>query len=380
MTTSGVLKSMKPAGAVDLVEVRRAQLGEDHRLAAHLAPPGDQAELGALGAQLLRAGLGLVGRGRQPAVGLLEHLDRFAAAAEAVVRGVAELERERVDDVLTGGGRAPRVVAPAAELDVEVDADERGALGVDPRPVRGRGRVHALLHQDLRVEVADLRPGDHQRVAALAFGAAHQQGVRGAHRRAGEEGAGRARGVELQRALVGASDARGPLGRHLVGEALLEDGHGRLGVLGGAEVLEGACPVALAEAALQGIGEQRELQLLATALAEDPADHRGRGDDVRGLEELGAERAADRDVLARHLGRVELGLEDVLVDARQVVLGVGDDPRALGDRGTSGGRRPDARGRPRCRARRPTVPRPGPGWRRPRSSRARRGPRGAGRP
>ena len=50
------------------------------------------------------------------------------------------------------------------------------------------------------------------------------------------------------------------------------------------------------------------------ALAEDPADERGGGDDVGGLPRVGALRTADRGVLAGHQRRVELGLGDVGVD------------------------------------------------------------------
>ena len=76
------------------------------------------------------------------------------------MRRVAQRHREGVDDVLAGGGGAPGVVAAVAELDVEVDAREGDALGVDPRP------VEVLLHQDLGGEVGDLRAEDRQRVAA----------------------------------------------------------------------------------------------------------------------------------------------------------------------------------------------------------------------
>ena len=54
---------------------------------------------------------------------------------------------------------------------------------------------------------------------------------------------------------------------------------------------EAFVPVSSRQARRDLDGEQGELQLLAV---EDPADHRGRRDDVRGHEELGAERPADR--------------------------------------------------------------------------------------
>ena len=40
-----------------------------------------------------------------------------------------------------------------------------GAAGVDAGQPRRGGRVDVLLHQDLRLEVGDLRAGDHQRLA-----------------------------------------------------------------------------------------------------------------------------------------------------------------------------------------------------------------------
>src|SRR5205814_3088055 len=101
----------------------------------------------ALGAQGLRARRRLVGGVRRPRVAALEHLDGQAAPAEAVMGRVTERDGEGVDDVLAGRGGAPRVVAPAAELDVEVHAGEGGAARVEAR------RVDVLLHEDLRGEV-----------------------------------------------------------------------------------------------------------------------------------------------------------------------------------------------------------------------------------
>ena len=163
----GVVEAHEADRRVDLVEVGRAQPREQHRLAADVRAPRDDAELRPQRAQRLRArGRRVAGR-RLPRVDALEHLDRLAAAAEDVVHVVlAGRHRVGVDVVLARRGRAPRVVAPAAELDVEVEADERGAAGVDAGLAGRRGGVDVLLHEDLRVEVGDLRPGDHQRLAA----------------------------------------------------------------------------------------------------------------------------------------------------------------------------------------------------------------------
>src|SRR6185295_2016181 len=94
---------------------------------------------------------------------LLQDLDRLALPAEAVVGVVAELQREGVDDVLARRGRAPRVVAPAAELDIEVGAGEGRAARVDARAGGRGGRVDVLLHEQLRREVAGLRAEDGER-------------------------------------------------------------------------------------------------------------------------------------------------------------------------------------------------------------------------
>ena len=53
-------------GGVDLVEVGVAELGVGDRLAVHRRPRDDDAQLGAERGQCLRAGGGLVGRGRDP--------------------------------------------------------------------------------------------------------------------------------------------------------------------------------------------------------------------------------------------------------------------------------------------------------------------------
>ena len=107
-----------------------------------------EAEVGALGVERLRAGRRVVGGARRPAVRLLQHVDRQALAAEAVVHRVdrrlravrlAERHRERVDDVLARRGGAPGVVAPVAEQHVQADAGEGRAARVDAR-ARARPR------------------------------------------------------------------------------------------------------------------------------------------------------------------------------------------------------------------------------------------------
>ena len=190
-----------------------------------------------------------------------------------------------------------------------------------PGPSADAGRVHVLLHQDLRVEVGDLRAGDDQRVAALRFAARDQQRVRRAGREAGEEAAGawpaalsfsvprsgRATPLRLPRRLVREALARAP-----------SPAPRRPRRRGSPRTR--AAPLRLPKRASSASASCENSQLLAAALAEDPAHQRGGGDDVGGLERL--RHAPDRGVLAGQLGRVELGLEDVLVDAGEVVLGV----------------------------------------------------------
>ena len=158
-----------------------------------------------------------------------------------------------------------------AELDVQVDARERGAVGVDP------GAVDVLLHQDLGREVGDLRAHHRQRVAAGAVAGADQQRV--GHRRAGTRAApagvgrrpervadrcawrfpARRDSAERPAAAGGAPattwltywtepgvgqrdrlrDRLARLRQRLVGERLAVDGRRRLGVVGIVEAEEG---------------------------------------------------------------------------------------------------------------------------------------------
>ena len=290
----GLVEQAEADGRVDLVLVGRAQHRVEHLLALVGAAAGDEAELRALGVQRLRAGRRLVGQVRRPGVLALQHLDRQALPAEAVVRRVAQRHREGVDDVLAGGGGAPGVVAAVAELDVEVHAREGDALGVDARA------VEVLLHEDLRGEVGDLRAEDRERVAAGRVGPRDEQRVghrlgqraelgqaqaagqrrqraarqrrrarqrrgpgqrRGARQRqvaARQQPAGRgrrrrrARDLErLERARVGRllGALRALLGLRLVREARALDGGRRVGVVEGRELLPQRAALLGAEAA-----------------------------------------------------------------------------------------------------------------------------------
>ena len=106
------------------------------------------------------------------------------------------------------------------------------------------------------------------------------------------------------------------------------DGGRRLGVVGRAEVAPDLWPGGAAVLGQRRLVDGGIAELAAAALAEDAADQRGGGDHVGPLP--GQQRLADRRVLARQLGRVELGLGDVLVDAGDVVVQVLLELDALG--------------------------------------------------
>ena len=153
----------------------------------------------------------------------------LALAAMEVVEAVsAEHLGEGVDVVGGRGGRAPGVVAAMAEQDVEVDAGEGGAAGVDARPVQ------VLLHQDLGDEVADLRPHHRQRVAGRRLPGGDQLpvgGVGGAGVGAPQRLADRAEaGAVAARALAVAS--RGVADRAGIGQGEAALGEGAAGLVG----------------------------------------------------------------------------------------------------------------------------------------------------
>ncbi len=148
--------------------------------AADRGPVLHDSVLGAEGDQLVRAGGRAVGEGRAPRVVALDLFHRHACAVEDVgrriLRGgravhVAQRHREGVDDVLSGRRRAPRVVLAAAELNVEVEAGERGAARADARALQ------LLEHEQLRGEVAGLRTEYRDGMAVVGVLAGHDQRV-----------------------------------------------------------------------------------------------------------------------------------------------------------------------------------------------------------
>ena len=165
---------------VELVHVRRAQVRVDDRLVADRRAGEHDPVGGALRLQRHQARGRRVSQVRLPRLGAGQrlHLDAVAVeqievgrGADRTAAGVAQRDRERVDDVLAGGGRRPHVVASVAELHIQVDAWERGAVGIDPRP------VDVLLHQDLGRVIGHLRTHHGERVPAGAVRGVDQQRV-----------------------------------------------------------------------------------------------------------------------------------------------------------------------------------------------------------
>ncbi len=252
--------------------------------------------------------------------------------------GSQSVQREGVDDVLARGGGAPGVVAPMAELDVQVDAREGGAARLEA------GSADVLLHEDLGREVGRLRPEDGERMAARGRCARDHQRVgcatgapaRGTKpvqqaRDAGLGGSGPARPCPgdhdvraPQRARIG--DARPlacptPRGR-LVGEASRAHRRRRIGILVGRPLAPQALPAARAEARHEAPAQLHLRELVPAALAEDAADQRGGRDEVRAPPWRRSEGPVDGGVLPGQLGHVEPGLGDVRVDARDVAVAV----------------------------------------------------------
>jgi len=122
---------------------------------------------------------------------------------------------------------------------------------------------------------------------------------------------------EDRRAAIRDRHADGLAGNPRAGEAAA-GGRDGLGVVGGAKAAPQLLAAALAEADVEVLSQQGRAELAAAALAEDAPHERRDRHDVLGRPRVGTQRPADRRVLARELGGVELGLGDEPVDARGV--------------------------------------------------------------
>ncbi len=243
-----------------------------------------------------------------------------------------------------------------AQLHVEVRARERRAVGVDART------VDVLLHQDLGGEVGDLRSHHRDRVPGAAVRGADEQRVRHRAREGEEAGTGVAprplrvggrvrhrapdHGIdELHRARVRQRDRLerllGRLRERLVRERRAVNRRGGFGIVGCVDAVEGGVAGGVAapwrtararqlrrtwhvralgtELARQILVQDRVVQLVAAAVAEDATDERRDRHDVFEREWLRSLRHQQRAVLGWHQQRVLLGRGDIRVDAGDVV-------------------------------------------------------------
>ena len=208
------------------------------------------------------------------------------------------------------------------------------------QPVRP---VDLHLHEDLRRVVAHLRAHDGDRPARLRLAAIDEQHVRGLAPlqegpRPQSARLGRLAGHHgidlLERARVDHRDRLGaPPASVRVGKAPARGRRG-VAVVEVAEVVVDALPRPAAEALAERLVGERDLRLLAAALAEDPADQRRDRNRVGRLPVL--DLLAEGRVLDGHLVGVRARLRDVGVDAIDVVDEVLLHLRALGSRRLGG--------------------------------------------
>ncbi len=191
-----------------------------------------------------------------------------------MVAAAAERLDVLVDDVGARRGQRHREVGPAADQHV---AGERRRGRAPPLQAGG---VHVHLVGQAGVEVADLRPADHQRLAGPRLLGRHHQHVAGQARVGAGGGAARPgeRG-RLEAARVEDHVAHAALGRERVGEGAA-DRDRVLGVVVLAQVVEDREALAEAELRLEPAEELRGARLVAAALADELALERVDGVDV----------------------------------------------------------------------------------------------------
>ena len=201
-----------------------------------------------------------------------------------------------------------------------------------PKTASGRPLEDSAGGDDERVGHAHRAQvgGQDRRRAAAAVARDARGAARAARRRRSSGAASRRRRSPSRRgraasAASGRGSARDALHRRR-----------RVGVLVGGPLAPQPLAAARAVARAERAAQLHLGQLVAAALAEDPADERRRGDDVGDLPRLRPAGPADRRVLAGHLRDVQPRLGDVLVDAgdvaRRVLLQSCRPPRRRGRR------------------------------------------------
>ena len=258
------------------------------------------------------------------------------------------------------------------------------------------GRVDVLLHQDLRVEVGDLRAGDEQRVPARR--APRRRPARRWRPSSGSAARERPRPVELaalRRRVRGGHDvvqlqrARGPAARRRAGAVgVLWYGKRRLPARSPAPRgprPSGSRGTRAARAACRSAAAARRRPASTSSSSPPPLPKMPPTSEAVAIRSASFHGSGPcgRSIAAYSPGslrRVEPRLGDVLVDARDVVARRRAGSAARRRRGSPAAAWPGARGRPRCRARPPTARRPSRRSSRRRSSTAARGRRGAARP
>ena len=187
--------------------------------------------------------------------------------------------------------------------------------------------MHVDLVGEAGVEVADLRPADHQRLPGLRAVRGDHQRVRRVRRLVRDRARVRCRRGLVEAAGVEDHAALGVLGDRAVGEAAVDRGL-EVAHLELAQVVEDAHPLLLAEPLDQAAEELRAARLVAAALAHELALERVEGEDVVAGERL-VGRGVDRHVV------VDPGDEDVDVVEHGLALGAGglEHGALLGDLG-----------------------------------------------
>jgi len=215
-------------------------------------------------------------RGRALEDAGIEGRHRATLTLVEVVEVVAAAQRldVLVDDVRVGGGGAPGEILASPKQDVEAEARERGAAGVDAAP------VEIELQQELRVRVPDLRARNEERVTRCGTARGNEQRV------ARRDGICK---VECRRRRTAGLEA--PVHQHsvsglqrrprVVREAAV-DADGRRGILLLRQPIPERRSSFGADTPTERVEEHRPTRLVAAADAEIRAEQRAHSDHVGG--------------------------------------------------------------------------------------------------